>query len=203
MTIPSTLDIKKRKANLDKFLKNLDDDGIPQEKHMVSVVRSAIRSAWMKSNTKLAYLYMNTVPDMDDRTRTKWLVKCEICGGMFKLNDVEIDHKSGEHSFTKVDDFESYFRNILMIGFDDLQILCKADHATKTLMERQGLSWEDSVIEKKLISICKLKQDKLFLQNAGITPASTQAKRKIQVREVLKLESQCKGKDDEWGCREA
>jgi len=57
MTIPSQADIKKREDKLKEFMKKLNEDGSPQEKHVVSVVRSAIRSAWMKSDVKLAYLY--------------------------------------------------------------------------------------------------------------------------------------------------
>jgi len=188
MTVPTQIDIKKREAKLKQFLKSLNEDGSPQEKHVVSTVRSAIRSTWMKSNTKLAYLYMNTIPDMDDSTRTKWLVRCEICGEAFKLNDIEIDHKSGNHSFTKVEDFKSYFDNILMVGFDDLQILCKEDHAIKTLQERMGITWEDAVIEKQVIALCKSKKDKAWLKGRGVVPASNEEKRRSQIREILKGE---------------
>lgn len=194
MTVPSQLDIKKREAKLKEFLKKLDVDGKPQEKHVVSVVRSAIRSAWMKSDVKLAYLYMNIVPDMDDSTRTKWLVPCEMCCKLFKLTDVEIDHRNGNHSFTKVEDFENYFNNILMVGFDDLAILCKEDHAVKTLSERLGISLEDARVEKEVISLCKQKasdQDK-WLADKGVVVAKNKDARRNAIREVLMKE-----KDDE------
>lgn len=188
MTVPSNLDIKKREEKLKKFLSKLDENGKPREKDVVSVVRSAIRSAWMKSDVKLAYLYMNTEPDMDDTTRTKWKVKCEKCGEYFKLNEVEIDHRFGNHSFTKPEDFSNYFENILMVGFDDLSILCKEDHAVKTYMEKNKCSWGEAVAEKKAIEICKSKQDKQWLIDRGITPASSQAKRREQITNVLKEE---------------
>lgn len=195
MTIPSQADIKKREAKLQQFLKKLDADGKPQEKHVLSVVRGAIRSAWMKSDVKLAYLYMNTIPDMDDKTRTKWLVKCEMCGELFKLGDIEIDHKWGNHTFTKVEDFESYFNNILMVGFDDLAILCKEDHAVKTLSESQGISIEMARTEKKVIAICKqsVKLVDKFLVDNGVTGYSKNpTSRRNAVREVLlKQEKWC------------
>lgn len=188
MTIPSQTDIKKRQAKLQQFLKKLDADGKPQEKHVLSVVRGAIRSAWMKSDVKLAYLYMSTIPDMDDKTRTKWLVKCEMCGELFKLTDVEIDHKFGNHTFTKVEDFENYFNNILMVGFDDLSILCKEDHAVKTLAESQGISIESARLEKKVIAICKqpAKLIDAFLAENGVTGyAKNKDARRDAVRRVL------------------
>lgn len=188
MTIPSQTDIKKRQTKLQQFLKKLDADGKPQEKHVLSVVRGAIRSAWMKSDVKLAYLYMNTIPDMDDKTRTKWLVKCEMCGELFKLTDVEIDHKFGNHTFTKVEDFENYFNNILMVGFDALQILCRDDHLAKTLSESLGISIEMARTEKKVIAICKqsVKLVDKFLVDNGVTGYSKNpTSRRNAVREVL------------------
>ena len=188
MTIPSQLDIKKREAKLQQFLKKLDADGKPQEKHVLSVVRGAIRSAWMKSDVKLAYLYMNTIPDMDDKTRTKWLVKCEMCGELFKLTDVEIDHRNGNHTFTKVEDFENYFNNILMVRFDDLQILRRDDHLAKTLSESLGISIEMARTEKKVIAICKqsVKLVDKFLVDNGVTGYSKNpTSRRNAVREVL------------------
>lgn len=189
MTVPSQADIKKREAKLQQFLKKLDADGKPQEKHVLSVVRGAIRSAWMKSDVKLAYLYMHTIPDMDDKTRTKWLVKCEMCGELFKLTDVEIDHRHGNHTFTKVEDFENYFNNILMVGFDNLSILCKEDHACKTLAESQGISIESARLEKAVIAICKgsAKEIDAFLEQHGVTGYTRNKDgRRNVVRDVLK-----------------
>ena len=189
MTIPSKLDIKKREDKLNQFLKKLDKDGKPQEKHVLSVVRGAIRSAWMKSDVKLAYLYMNTIPDMDDSTRTKWLAKCEMCGGLFKLTDIEIDHRYGNHTLTKVEDFENYFNNILMVGFDDLSILCKEDHAVKTLAESQGISIDAARLEKKVIAICKQPVkiiDKYLADNGVENYPKNKDGRRNAVRDVLK-----------------
>lgn len=187
MTVPSSADIKKREDKLKEFMKKLNEDGSPQEKYVVSVVRSAIRQAWMKSDVKLAYLYSKTIPDMDDNTRTKWLVRCEICEGLFKLSDVEIDHVHGNHSFIEVSDFQNYFDNILMVGFDDLQILCKDGcHATKSYMEKYGCTWKDAVIQKEIISICKVKKDIAWLKEHGIIPASNAKKRREQIEEKMK-----------------
>lgn len=189
MTIPSKADIKKREDKLQGFLKKLDEDGKPQEKHVVSVVRSAIRQAWMKSDVKLAYLYMRTVPDMDDNTRTKWLIQCECCKQHFKLNEVEIDHIQGGHSFKTKDDFSGYFDNILMVGFDDLQVLCKDGcHAAKNLSEKLGISFEEAGYHKQAIAICKQKLDKQWLLDHNITPASTAAKRREQIVNKLREE---------------
>ena len=193
MTVPSQADIKKREDKLKEFMKRLNEDGSPQEKHVVAVVRSAIRQAWMKSDVKLAYLYSKTIPDLDDSTRTKWLVRCEICEGLFKLSDVEIDHKyaGNKYPFTKVEHFQDYFDNILMVGFDDLQILCKDDHLSKTLSESLNISFDDAKIEREVIKICKLKAAQIdkWLGDRGVKVAKNPQARRDAVREVLKNES--------------
>lgn len=189
MTIPSQADIKKREDKLKEFMKKLNEDGSPQEKHVVSVVRSAIRQAWMKSDVKLAYLYSKTIPDMDDSTRTKWLVKCEICEGLFKLSDVEIDHVHvGGSSFTKVEDFPNYFNNILMVNFDGLQVLCKEGcHRIKTLSESLNISFDDAKIEREVIQICKMKAAQIdkWLSDRGVKVAKNPQARRDAVRQCL------------------
>lgn len=190
MTIPSQTDIAKRKANLEKVLKEIDPlTGKAIESKMVGVVRSAIRKSWMRSPTKLAFLYMNTVPDMDDTTRTKWKIQCQCCKKWFKIDQVECDHISGHNTFTKSSDFQSYFDSILMVGFDGLQILCSADcHPCKTLSEKLGISFEEAVVEREVIKICKLKaaQQDAWLKEHGVIVAKNPKSRRDAIREVLK-----------------
>ena len=188
MTTPTQTDLAKRDKKLKEFLRHLDEEGKGKAPQILGYVRGAIRSAWMKSNTKLAFLYMNTIPDMDDSTRTKWLWKCEICGNLFKLTDINVDHKQGNHSFTKIEEFESYFENILMVGFDDLQILCVEDHKIKSLSESLGVSFEDAAYHKIAIDLQKGKLDKPWLESKDVVPAKNKDVRRTQIIELLKQE---------------
>jgi hypothetical protein len=189
--IPSEADIKKKEKQLQDFLKKLNSGGTSKEKDMVSVVRSAIRKSWMRSPTKLAYLTMHTKPDMDDTTRTKWKIQCECCQGWFKLNEVEVDHIWGNHSFTKVSDFENYFNNILMVGFDDLQILCKDGcHAIKSYAEKNGMTFEEASKMKIIIDLEKKKMLQDFIKSKGEKPASNAEKRREQALRLLKEEKE-------------
>lgn len=184
--IPSSDDLKKRKSNLDKLLKQIDPvTGKSREASMVSVVRSSIRKAWMRSPTKLAYLHMKTIPETDPSTRQKWKVACECCGEWCKLADVEVDHIEGNHSFKTVEDFQNYFEKILMVGFDGLQILCKNCHAVKSLSEKLGITFKEALTEKEVIAIIKAKKDKEWLSSRGITPATNAEKRRVQIRNEL------------------
>lgn len=192
MTVPSQTDIKKREAKLQQFLKQIDPEtGRSSERKMLTAVRGAIRQSWMKSPTKLAYLYMKTVPDMDDSTRTKWKIQCECCGEWFKLNEIQIDHVQGNNSFSKIEDFESYFNNILMVGFDGLQALCAENcHPLKTLSESLNISLQDAKIEREVIALCKLKasEQDAWLKERNVTCAKNKDARRDAIRECLKKE---------------
>jgi len=196
MTVPSSADLKKRAEKLAQFNKRVGTDGRPIEKQVISVVRSAIRSAWMKSDVKLAFMYGRTIPDMDDTTRTKWLYKCEICNKMFKETEIEVDHKHGHHTFTKLEEFNSYFNNILMVRAEDLQILCKdipkkkhtGCHSYKTLSESHGITFKEAIAVKKAIEVEKtgVKQTVAFLNANGYNASSNKEKRREQLIEHFK-----------------
>lgn len=190
MTVPSKADLKKRSDKLAQFRKRIGHDGRPIEKQVIAVVRSAIRAAWIKSDVKLAFMYSRTIPDMDDSTRTKWLYQCEICSKMFKEVDIEVDHKHGHHKFTTLDEFKSYFDNILMVRAEDLQILCKGCHSIKTLTESHGITFEEAVVLKKVIEIEKtgVKQTLAFLTQHGYNGGTNKEKRREQLVDHFKKE---------------
>lgn len=184
--LPSESDIAKRKKNLEGMLSKLDKDGRSKESDMVMVVRGAIRSAWMRSPTKLSYLLSRSEPDMDPTTRRKWKVRCEKCLEYFSQSEVEVDHKKGNHSLRTPEDFVSYFENILMVSHDDLQVLCKECHGVKTLQEKQNLpSFETAKAHKKAIAIQKGKKDAEWLKEHGIQPGKNKETRKAQIIQKL------------------
>jgi hypothetical protein len=156
MTIPSKADIDKRKKALEKFKAGLDSDGRASEKSLCTAIRSAVRLTWMRHNTKLAYLYEHTYPDMDPNTRTKWLCDCEMCGKAFKLADIEVNHKRGENSLLSFDDMVPFTKSILGVGFDDIEVLCKDCHSLLTYSSRYGVTLEEAK-ERKIV-IQRLKQ---------------------------------------------
>lgn len=183
--LPTESDIQKQKKKLSDLLKLIGPTGQSDEKKMVTMVRGAIRQSWMRSPTKLAYLHSHIEPDMDEETRTKWKVKCECCEQYQKMADVEVDHIKGCNTFTKIEDFDSYFNSILMVDFSGLQILCKECHAIKTLSERNGVDFETAKAHKQAIAIEKSKQDKSWLTERGIEPAGSKEKRREQIIKKL------------------
>lgn len=194
MTVPSQVDIQKRKKNADQLRKKITEDGFLTEKELVRIVRKAIDSAWMTSANKLVFLEDRVIPDMNDLTRTKWLIKCDHCGKLFKLGDIQIDHVVGEFQCKIPADFESYIINRLCVGFKDMQVLCKEDHLNKTYAERHGVSIEEATYQRIAISLEKKKMDKEYIKSKGFEPIRNPQKRRQQLVEILKEE---KEKEDE------
>ncbi len=190
MTVPSKSDLSKREKKRKDLWKHLNEDGSMDEKKLCTQIRSAIRQVWMKHPSKLALLYDKTIPDMDDSTRTKWLIECECCHKKFKLGDVEVNHKRGENSLKTLDDILPFAMSILGISHEDLEVLCKPCHSAFTYSERYGVTLEEAFKEKEVIA--KLKQtvakQKSELKKAGFSTSETSNadKRRECYRELLK-----------------
>jgi len=190
MTVPSKADIDKRKKALEGFKKKLDADGKASEKALCSAIRSAIRGVWMKHETKLAYLYERTVPDMNPNTRTKWLIQCECCGEMFKLGDVEINHRKGENQLLSFEDVLPFTKSILGVGFNDIEVLCKDCHSIQTYSERYGVSLEEAKLEKyviqKINQTVAIQKKELLAYGYKASEVSNEEKRRDAYRQILK-----------------
>jgi hypothetical protein len=190
--IPDELDLSLLNAKINKFCKTLQEDGMPKKlldvNALKQLVRIAVRKKWMFSNTKLAFLNMRKVPDLDPTSRTRFRLQCNICKCMFKETDVEVDHIEGEKEFTDLSKMMEWAKSILDVSFDDLQILCKPCHKIKSHMDASGLSFEEAAIEKQAIAIINESKgnDKVWLTSKGITPASNAKLRREQIVNKLK-----------------
>ena len=193
MTVPSQVDINKRKKALEGFKKKLDANGKASEKALCSAIRSAIRGVWMKHDTKLAYLYERTIPDLDPSTRTKWLIQCESCGEMFKLGDVEINHKCGENQLLSFEDVLPFTKSILGVGYDDIEVLCKDCHACITYSERYGVTLEEAKLEKDVIKkinqTVAVQKKELLAAGYKASEISNEEKRRDAYRKLIKGET--------------
>lgn len=197
MATPSKVEIDKVQKKLEGFLKKLNPDGSPKrpmdDNLAKGLMRDAVRKKWMHCPTKLAFLLMNRIPDMDNSTRTKWLQRCNKCGNTFKEQEVNVDHILGEIEFTEWSLAQPYASGVLDVKFSDLQILCIPDHKTKTRCEQLGLDWRTEegwrlgLLEQEFTKIIdsKAKGQKDWLLSKGIQPLGNEEQRKIQIRQEL------------------
>jgi 5-methylcytosine-specific restriction endonuclease McrA len=162
----------------------------------LSWIRGGIRRyLWSKNPVKLEFVKsarkMITNPNVKLRKGRPevWGGICEICGREHPLKNMEVDHKSGEHSLKKVSDIQKFVEGIVFIRKEDLAFLCKPCHKIKTNAERKGLSHEDSAIDKEAIALMKLTpaEQKNWLKDRGVDKPGVNAKiRREQVTNILK-----------------
>ena len=198
--VPDEIDLELLQEKVNTLSKNLDENGRPKpltEKQFMNIIRSAVREKWMKCNSKLAVLEACKEPDYDVNSRSRFRIQCRMCEETFVASDINIDHILQEESFTSMDEAFSWASSILNAGgLEDLQPLCIPCHKIKTHMETKGFTYEEAVADKEAISIQDKKNpktkgnDKKWLTDKGITPASNATKRRKQIVEYLLEEKQ-------------
>lgn len=120
---------------------------------------------------------------------TKNLGQCFYCEKWFAGSKLECDHKQSSDGCRSKETAESFLWYCGGGTGDDWVLSCKPCHKVKTNSERKGLSMDDSRIDKEAKSIVHSKQDKQWLIDRGLTPASNAQKRRKQIEEVLKNET--------------
>lgn len=164
------------------------------EAMFLSYIRGGIRRhLWAKNPVKLEFIkrsrkMINNPNPRSAKGRPKvWGGMCEICGKEFPTKDMEVDHKTGEFGLRKIEDVQAFVEGIVFVRYEDLALLCKPCHKTKTYAERTWMSMNDAAIEKQVIEICKgnAASVKLWLKVHGVEAAATVKERRLQVAAVL------------------
>jgi len=182
--VPDQLDIDLHQQEYLRLSKSLDETGAASpltDNQLKSLIRSVVRERWMYYSTRLSFLNSKLVPDTDPSTRRRFKTECNICKNWFTKSDVDVDHRIGEHSFTKLSQAKEWASSILDVGFDDLQILCTdVCHPIKTLSESHNVTFEEAVFIKKAIAWEKDKNinHKQFLADKGFSDKEVSNKEK-------------------------
>ncbi len=99
-------------------------------------IRSALRQAWSKYPVKYQVLNNNRRPFIGADKRTKWEYQCAECKQWFKAKEVQVDHIKSAGSLKSYEDLPDFVRR-LFCEADNLQVMCKPCHKTKTQEERK------------------------------------------------------------------
>lgn len=99
-------------------------------------IRSALRQAWSKYPVKYQVLNDNRRPFTGTDKRTKWEYQCAECKEWFKSKEVQVDHIESAGSLKSYEDLPDFVRR-LFCEADNLQVMCKPCHKTKTQEERK------------------------------------------------------------------
>ena len=156
----------------------------------MSWLRGSIRrSLWSKNPVKLEFIKKNRIkipnPNPKGRVVEVWGGVCALTGITFPISEMEVDHKVGNFSLRSIGDLESFIKSIAVVTMDDLQLVSKDAHKIKTHAEKNGVSFEEAKADKEAKRLVDNKLDIQFLKDHNVEQASTQAKRRKQIYEIL------------------
>lgn len=160
------------------------------ERAFLTWLRSAARRVWAKHPIRTEYKKKRRFKAPLGRVTKSnpegmvWASTCEHCGEVSRKT--EIDHLTSAGGFQDVQGWLEWMERLLIVGFDDLQELCKDCHEARTLAEKKGISMEEAFKEKEIIKLCKMPASKLkkWLKERGYSDedVSNATKRKECVR---------------------
>lgn len=161
------------------------------EAKFISWLQSALRSVWSKHPSKLTLIQNRRVALSAGKGKKPiFHIQCYHCKGLFKLKEIEVNHKTQVGGLLKLEDLHRFVDNLLLVQPEDLELLCHDCHGVVTYMERYGVSRRDAIIEKKVIKFSKLTEAEQLKKChlAKILPVpKTKIGRKNAVREYLRL----------------
>lgn len=115
-----------------------------------------------------------------------------MCGEDFVQSQLQVDHVTGNHSLKTMDDLQDFVTALTHITEDDLAFVCKPCHYIKSYSEKQGITFKEAAIEKKVIEFAKeksLTKQLQTLKSLGVVPdKSTKKAAKEAYRNYLKKE---------------
>lgn len=180
-----------------KEIVNQNKDVWKTESAYWTYIRGGLRRGlWMRNPVKIKFKNdrRERIPNPDESKRDGrwaevWGNQCDLCLDWFSQNEVEVDHKIGHHSLRNENDLISFFESIAFVTADELQLVCKTCHKTKSYAERMGISFDEAKLTKQVIDLVNTGKDKDYLLHLGVTNdniPSTKDKRRLLLLELLR-----------------
>lgn len=152
-------------------------------------LRGCLRSAWSKNPVKHMLIKKMRKqidnPNPRGNKATVWGFTCAMCNEDFPISSCNVDHIVPAGSLRCKEDIQGFVERLLFVGENDLRLVCKPCNNALSMADKKGTTYEEELIEKQAIAIVKAKNDHKWLEERGITPESTQAKRRIQIIKEL------------------
>lgn len=133
------------------------------EKHFCQWLRSQTRRIWSRHPVKNRYCSKHTVAAESIKgfkqkfPRAKKARQCAMCKEWYPPTQTEVDHIHPAGSFDCVKTYHIWVERLLVLGFDDMRILCKPCHLKVTLAEKFKCKLEDVWAYQEVAAFNKLK----------------------------------------------
>ena len=145
------------------------------------------RAIWERYPPKIKYKNKVCQPPPKGYTgRAKSGAECALTGEWYPKSKLEVDHIQGHASLRDWDDLEGFILHLLC-DESNMQLVGKEAHKVKSYAERKGITFEEALIEKKVIEKTKqsVKKQKEELHDAGFTETNNQQQRRECYRRLL------------------
>ena len=159
------------------------------ESAFMSWLRGGIRRMWSKHPVRIEFMKQNRIripnPNKNGKAKEVWGGVCALTGELTPQTSLEVDHKKGNHSLRSINDIQSFVESILLVTFDDLQLVSKDAHKIKSYAEKYNMTFEQARLEKEIIAICKDNKkvvDKLIEFNVELIPKTIKARKELLVK---------------------
>lgn len=134
-----------------------------------SYLRGCLRLAWKRHPTKLAKIkntrYRIPNPNPNGRAKTVFGFKCEMCHNEYPMSECQVDHIEAAGKLNKTEDIQGFVERLLYVTEDDLRLVCKTCNSALSMSDKSGISFEEALVQKKVIAKMKLpkpQQDKIL-----------------------------------------
>lgn len=165
----------------------------------ISWLRGQLRSIWKDYPVRIEFIdesCLAVTSEMREKynlhRQTKKAGQCVFCKQWFAKSKLEVDHiipVTAGGSLTELEDIERYLMEGLLCGKDNMQLACKPCHKIKSYADKQGITFQQASLEKKVIEWCKkpTQEQKELLQLAGFEDEeiSNANKRREAARKLL------------------
>lgn len=152
-------------------------------------LRGCLRKSWSNNPIKhnLLKKKRKLIPNPNPKGKKPMVFgfDCSMCGGTFPMSLCQVDHIESAGQLNCTEDIQGFVERLLYVTEDDLRLVCKNCNSALALSDKQGISFEEALIEKKIIAIMKEKQDRQWLIGNGVIPASNQAARRKQIKQRM------------------
>lgn len=158
-------------------------------------VRGVLRKGWSKHPVKLEFIKRHRKqidnPNPKGKKATVWGMTCCKCCKDTVQSEIEIDHISETGgTFTGLEDVERYVEYLFLIDFNSIRPVCKTCHAIITLSQRNGTTFEEAALEKKVIEFLKNEKkivvDFCVANGYNLSSLTNAAKRRDAVTAIFK-----------------
>jgi 5-methylcytosine-specific restriction endonuclease McrA len=161
----------------------------PTKAKFMAWLRGGIRRAcWNRSPIKHEVIKRKRKRVINPDTGNEvWGGTCYICKEDFVQSKLQVDHIVGEYPLKEISDIQSFVEAMTCLSEDDLDLICEPCHKIKSLAERNGITFKEAVMEKKIIAFKKLDSTAQlrFMRELGIETKPTIKARVEEYRKYL------------------